>query len=221
MSADRVAELRPPQAVPPFLQREVQDQALPRADPHLRHDVGRLRGSADAVGPQVGLADIGGGAEDQLDRAAEVGVEVEVERLAVAVRPEVGKRVHILRGDAADRAEGVPEQGKHPVVVAGRPALLQEGLDRDVFAAQPGQDLRPALYPLPAGRRFQWVGRLGARRVRLGSARVAVQVVSQWCQAGERCFGHLGECLRGRLRRRGRGRACHLWGGNALGATSR
>ena len=70
-------ELRAPEPVRPLAEVQVELEPLAGADPHLRDDVRRVRRAADAVGPQVGRADLRVDPEDQLDRVGEVELVVE------------------------------------------------------------------------------------------------------------------------------------------------
>ena len=99
-----------------------------------------MRRAADAVGAQVGLADLGMHAEDQLDRVGEVELEIEVAGLAVSMLGDRAERVGDLARDPADRAEQVPVQLEQALARA-----VQAGGD-DLIGVEPeslGQGERP------------------------------------------------------------------------------
>ncbi len=70
----------------------------------------RVRRAADAVGAQLGLANLGMDAKDQFDRVGKVELEIEVTGLAVGVLGNLPECIRDLCGNPADRAEQVPVQ---------------------------------------------------------------------------------------------------------------
>ena len=77
----------------PAWQLELQLDPFVGRDADLSQHVGRMRRSADAIGAQVRLADLGMHAEDQLDRVGEVELEVEMASLAVGMLGDRAERV--------------------------------------------------------------------------------------------------------------------------------
>ena len=106
----RPGKLRAPKPVRALRQIELELDPLTRGHAHLGDHVRRVRRAADAVGAQLGLANLGMHPKDQLDRVGKVELEIEVAGLAVGMLGDLAERVRHLRRNAADRAQQVPVQ---------------------------------------------------------------------------------------------------------------
>src|SRR4051794_32642877 len=111
-------ELRPAQAICTFTERQIELKALFWSDADLGDNVRKMGRTADAVSANVGIADVGMGPEDHLDRIGEVEIVVDVARLAMAVLLQSAQSVFHLGRDPAEWAEQVPLQEKQPLTSA-------------------------------------------------------------------------------------------------------